>query len=299
MSASRPHRINLTRDLKRLCARNRDGSYATQAARRYILGLCAEQLKEAGFYNLSPLGLKPKHVECLTKRWLSEGKSSGMIKNRMTHLRWWAEKVNKQNVIARNNTTYGIPDRQYVTNQSKAVALPEKQLAKVNDERLRCSLKLQQVFGLRREECLKFQPAYADQGDKLVLKASWTKGGKAREILIHTAAQRLVLSEAYRLAGKASMIPPDKKYVEQLHRYEGMTKSGGLSKLHGLRHAYAQARYKELIGWVCPALGGKNSKELTSMEKQIDRKTRFQISQELGHEREEITAGAVIYYIFK
>jgi len=290
MSASRPRRINLTRELKRLCARNRDGAYATQAARRHILILCAEQLKEAGFYNLSPLGLKPKHVEYLTKRWLAEGKSAGTIKNRMTHLRWWAEKVNKQNVIARNNTDYGVPDRQYVTNQSKAVVLPEEQLAKINDERLRCSLTLQQVFGLRREECLKFQPTYADRGDRLILKASWTKGGKAREIPIRTDVQRAVLDEAHRLAGKASLIPSDKKYVEQLRRYEGMTKSVGLSKLHGLRHAYAQARYKELTGWDCPALGGKSRQSLTASEKQVDRRVRLTISRELGHEREEITA---------
>ncbi|GAB3112559.1 hypothetical protein GCM10027217_41860 [Pseudomaricurvus hydrocarbonicus] len=30
----------------------------------------------------------------------------------------------------------------------------------------------------------------------------------------------------------------------------------GLSKLHGLRHAYAQERYRELTGWNAPANGG-------------------------------------------
>ena len=41
------------------------------------------------------------------------------------------------------------------------------------------SLELQQAFGLRREEAMKFQPSFADQGDHIRLKGSWTKGGKA------------------------------------------------------------------------------------------------------------------------
>lgn len=40
------------------------------------------------------------------------------------------------------------------------------------------SLQLQQAFGLRREESIKFQPRYADRGDHIALKGSWTKGGR-------------------------------------------------------------------------------------------------------------------------
>jgi len=290
MAQRRAKHINLSRELKRLCTRNRDGSYQTQANRWDMLSLCARQLKEEGIYNLTPQGLKPKHVELLVNRWLLEQKSPGTIKNRMSGLRWWAEKVGKQNVLARDNANYGIPDRKYVTNQSKAAELPDEKLAKISDPLIRCALELQRAFGLRREECLKFQPTYADQGDKLVLKASWTKGGKAREIPIRNTDQRSVLKKAHALAKKGSMIPPDKKYVAQLHRYEGMTKAAGLSKMHGLRHAYAQARYQELTGQACPACGGKKSRELSKGEKQKDQKARLLISKELGHEREEITA---------
>ena len=73
-------------------------------------------------------------------------------------------------------------------------------------------------------------------------------------------------------------------------RYEGLTKSVGLSKLHGLRHAYAQARYEELTGWACPACGGKTRRALTPQQRQQDYAVRVKISRELGHEREEITA---------
>ena len=290
MTTQRSKHINLERELKRLCERNRDGSYATQANRKDVLRLCARQLKAAGIYNLPPQGLKPKHVQRLVQHWLTEGRSPGTIKNRMSALRWWAEKIGKQNVVARDNIHYGIPDRQYVTNESKAKTLAEEKLAKVSDARIRCSLELQRAFGLRREECLKFQPRYADRGDHIALKASWTKGGKERTIPIRNDVQRAVLKKAHTLAGHGSMIPPDKMYVEQLHRYEGMTKQAGLSKMHGLRHTYAQERYRELTGWDCPACGGKPSKELSPEEKAIDKRARLQISKELGHERESITA---------
>lgn len=50
------------------------------------------------------------------------------------------------------------------------------------------SLELQREFGLRREEAVKLVPRLADQGDRLVLKDSWTKGGgKPREVPIRTA----------------------------------------------------------------------------------------------------------------
>ncbi len=104
-------------------------------------------------------------------------------------------------------------------------------LAKVKDTYIRMSLELQQAFGLRREESIKFVPSYADRGDRLVLKDSWTKGGKAREIPIRTDAQRQVLDRARQVAGRGSLIPANRNYVQQLRTYEGHTSRAGLSKL--------------------------------------------------------------------
>ncbi|MFA5810262.1 MAG: phage integrase N-terminal domain-containing protein [Thermoleophilia bacterium] len=53
-------------------------------------------------------GLKPKHVEGFVERWKMEGLAAGTIKNRMAELRWWAEKIGRQNVVARDNNRYGI-----------------------------------------------------------------------------------------------------------------------------------------------------------------------------------------------
>ena len=55
--------------------------------------------------------------------------------------------------------------------------------------------------------------------------------------------------------------------------------------MHGLRHAYAQDRYKELTGWLCPAAGGPVARELISEQRERDREARLTFSRELGYER--------------
>ena len=281
---------DLNYQLKQLCRNCREGAYGTQSKREYMLTLIANQLHAIGYRGMSAQSLKPKHVEALVKQWFAEGLSTGTIKNRMAAIRWWAQKVNKQNVVARSNEHYGIPDRRFVTNESKAKTVTGEQLEKVRDEHVRMSLELQQAFGLRREEAMKFQPSFADRGDHLVLKGSWTKGGRERTIPVRTEAQREVLNRARRLAGLGSLIPSNRNYRQHVRVYEGNTLRAGLSQMHGLRHAYAQHRYEELTGWPCPAAGGPVARDLTPEQRERDREARLTISHELGHEREQVTA---------
>ena len=281
---------DLNYQLKQLCRHCREGAYGTQNKRERMLTLMANQLHALGYRGMAARSLKPKHVESLVKLWFGQDLSIGTIKNRMAVIRWWSHKVDKQNVVARSNEHYGIPDRRFVTNESKAKTVTRSQLDKVRDEHVRMSLELQQAFGLRREEAMKFQPSFADRGDHLVLKASWTKGGRERTIPVRTEAQRDVLNRARRLAGLGSLIPSNRNYVQQLRIYEGNTLRAGLSRMHGLRHGYAQNRYEELTGWKAPAAGGPESKALTSEQREADRRARLTISRELGHEREAVTA---------
>ena len=211
---------DLNYELKKLCLRNSDGSYATQYARERILTMIANQLHEMGFRDLQAKSLKPKHVQALVERWKAEALSPGTIKNRMTELRWWAEKITKQNVIARDNDQYGIAKRQYVTNVSRARELTAEDLAKVTDPYTQLSLELQAAFGLRREESIKIRPQWADRDDRLVLMASWTKGGREREIPISTPEQRGLLDTAKRFAGNGSLISKGMSYVQQLNRFK-------------------------------------------------------------------------------
>ena len=277
------------RDLANMLKRNKDGSYSTQAARHTILMQAANRLRELGFVNLSGQSLKTKHVDALVKSWLEENLSSGTIKNRLSHIRWWAEKINKQNIVARDNTHYGIENRRYVTNKDKSTSI-EGKLAKIKDPLVVASLRLQEAFGLRREESIKFQPRWADLGDKIHLKDTWCKGGRPREVPITSNEQRELLDELKKMVGSGSLIPPDKRYIDQLNRFRGLCQRAGIENVHGLRHAYAQKRYKDLTGRDCPNKGGLKSKELSESQKKENMKARLTISRELGHNREEITA---------
>jgi integrase len=160
--------------------------------------------------------------------------------------------------------------------------------ARVRDEHVRMSLELQQAFGLRRDEAMKFQPSFADRGDHLVLKASWTKGGRERTVPVRTEAQRELLNRARHLVGLGSLIPSNRNYRQQMRIYEGNTCRAGLSKMHGPRHAYAQNRYEELTGWKAPAAGGPEAKTLSQEQREQDREARLIISRELGHDREAV-----------
>mgnify|MGYP001826761014 CR=1 FL=1 len=276
-----PSSENTVRDLnyqlKQMCRRNKDGSFTTQRDRERLLTQIADRLHALGYRHMSAQSLKPKHVEALVKSWQGEGLSAGAMKNRLSAVRWWAQKVDRQNVVARSNDHYGVPNRQFVTNTSKARTVGFQELDRVRDSRVRMSLELQQAFGLRREEAIKFMPDYADRGDHIVLKESWTKGSKARAIPVRTEAQRALLDRVHRLAGKGSLIPSAKTYRQQLRVYEAETSRAGLSKMHGLRHAYAQTRYQELTGWQAPAAGGPRVGALTPAQRELDRQARLTI----------------------
>ncbi|MGH8605179.1 MAG: integrase, partial [Gammaproteobacteria bacterium] len=81
-----------------------------------------------------------------------------------------------------------------------------------------------------------------------------------------------------------------RNYDARRRVYEAQTRKAGLSKMHGLRHEYAQRRYAELTGWEAPVRGGPSSRDLNEEQKRIDREARLIISHELGHERIQVTA---------
>ena len=281
---------DLNYQLKQLCQHNRDGGYSTQAGRSRTLSLIANQLHELGYRRMTAQSLKRKHVEALVQLWKKQGISTGTIKNRLSVLRWWAKKIGKPNVVARDNEAYGIGRRTYVSNATKAQELDQSKLAEITDPNVHLSVRLQAAFGLRREEAIKFNPSYADQGDHIRLKSGWTKGGRPRTMPITNDAQRELLEEAKVLAKGGALIPPHLKYVQQLRRYERQLRNVGLVKLHGLRHAYAQRRYEELTGWKSPAAGGPASKSLDPDQRALDREVRELLARELGHGRESISA---------
>ncbi len=280
---------DLNFQLKILCNRAKDGSFATQADRLYLLNIAANDLHDIGHRGLDYRNLNSKHINALLTHWKQQGLTAGTLKNRMAALRWWLEKIGKPNLIPKNNDALNIEPRQYVTKENKAISLSDDVLDSIPDINIRCSLELQKAFGLRREEALKFQPAYSIQEDEILLKGSWCKGGRPRSVPIRNDYQRAVLKRARLIAGLGSMIPPRLKFAQQVKKYENICRQHGLSKMHGLRHKYAQTRYEELTGWKAPKDGGPTKKELSPEQQIKDKEVRKLIAEELGHGRIDVT----------
>ena len=280
---------DLTMDLTRMCRHNRDGSYGTQKNRQRGLAAMASDLRKLGYKLPDAKSLKTKHVGALVEHWQSADLDDATIRNRLTWLRWWAQRVDKPNVVERDNAAYGLSSRpEDPVNRAQRLDLMKFHL--VTDPLIRASILLQVGFGLRREEAIKFTPSYAIQPTRIVLKSSWTKGGRARWIPITEEYQRWVLDQVRRaVPGNGSLIPPSATYVDQLRRYEYQTLNAGLRNTHGFRHAYTQRRYKALTGWPCPLAGGKRRHQMTEEERARDNAARAQISAELGHGRLAIT----------
>lgn len=275
----------LSANFEKLCERNRDGSHATQAERGISLNRIANLLHARGCKVRGARGLKPHHHAIL----VSEIKhlEPATQKNIMSHWRWALDKAGKAGMVPKSNAAVGIPNRKD-KGENRAITLDMKAVNKMTCAHARMSVRLMAAFGLRREEAIKIKPGMADQGNKLALDGPWTKGGKYREIPIRTERQRALLNEAKALAGNGSLIPANVNFKKQRERLEYQTRQkAGMKGKHGLRHKYAQVRYATETGWRCPKDGGPT--KLTPEQQRIDAQVRLMISQELGHERPDIT----------
>lgn len=282
---------NLRKNIIDTLKTNNDGSFSTQANRKRILMMCVDELSKKYGNKLQVTDLKGRHINHLLREWKNDGVSTGTLKNRMSHLRWLSRKIGNDGLI-KDNATYGIEDRKYITNVDKSINVTPSQLSQLSPY-IRQSVELQKAFGLRREEATKFQPSFALGGYDphnapiVRIKPQWAKGGRYREIPITTDAQREALANAFVLAGNGSLIPSERTYKDHISKFEHETAAIGLGQTHGLRHLYAQNRYKELTGFGCPAVGG--IRELSKVEKERDLSARQQISNELGHNRLSVT----------
>ena len=278
--------MSLQYHFKGLMNHNKDGSFSTQRDRSSILLMCASQIREGGFKLLYPRQLKQKHMNYLVERWKSEELSPSTIKNRTSNLRWLAEKIQK-NSIVKSNDDYGIDKRQFATQIDKSTVLDER-VDKIASENIKDALRLADLFGLRREEALKFTPELSCQlPDRIVFKKG-TKGGFERYVLIRTEAQRTLVKTLKERYPTGSLIPKSFNYNQYKDKYANAVRGSGLGNGHGLRHGYAQGRYEELTGWKCSVKGGLKYQEMDEKSKKIDREVRLQISKEIGHRRIDV-----------
>jgi hypothetical protein len=278
---------SLNLDLKNLTRRCGEGSLATQAIRARGLQQIADELHELGYKVKAARNLAPKHVHALVGSWKASGISDATIRNRLGWVRWWSEKVGKASLLPKSNDIFGLsPREKFCGNKAKELT---RDVLDALDPRVSLALQAERLFGLRREEALKMRPRTADQGDRLVLQPSWTKGGRYREIPVWHERQRQLLDDLHRVCGDGCLIGPGRNYVKALKHYENNTLKHGVRNAHGYRHRYAQWRYKTLTGWDCPAAGGPTVNQMTPQQERRDRHARLRISSELGHGRLDIT----------
>lgn len=275
--------------MKELTRRHGEGSQWTQAGRHRTLQAIGRELQAEGYQLRHARNLKPRHVTALLDRWKKDGIAHATIRNRLGNLRWLAEKIGKPGLLPKSNESFGLEERTPFQGL-KAKPLDRARLATITDARIQLALRLQQAFGLRREEALKFRPSFADKGTYLALKPSWTKGGRYREIPLTDPRQRALLDEVWDLCGHGSLIPDGQTFHQFRKAYDNATLRAGLRNNHGLRHWYACWRYKALLGRLPPALGGPTCDGLGPEACRHEYFVRLQVSRELGHNRVDVTA---------
>lgn len=269
-----------------------------QTRRDYLLGL-TKMVRDlhAGGYQISLISnLNTKHVHYLLDRWTKEGMSAATIKNRLSQLRYLAKLLKKPDLLPASNIELNVPKRSYISTKSKAIN--NFDYTRFKDPFIQFSVRLQQEFGLRREESIKFIVSSADQGKYIRLQDSWTKGKIERTIPVKHPAQRALLNELHSvMARDQSLIPEGKTYAEQKKLYDEEVHLSGYKNLHGLRHAYAQKCYHELTasltnskGWKAPFAGGPARSSLSKADRIVDGKARLIISGLMGHCRMQISA---------
>lgn len=270
-------------------------AYASQADMRHMLFRCVKDLHQLGFKIGHIKGLQPKHIYALVVLWKTQNKNTATIKNYMSKLRRTTLLLGNPKLIKQNNDAYNISKRSYIPTHNKAIHNID--LSTCADPYIRLSLEGQALFGLRREESMKFTLSEALHDNTIHIKPSWTKGGVGRILEITNSAQQKWLDKVAHLVNPGeSLIPSNRSYKQHLSHYQKQTARMGLHKLHGLRHAYAQRRYRELTtyfdknqrGLISPIEGGKHYKDMTTYEKYLDNKARQIISIDLGHCRKNI-----------
>jgi len=196
----------------------------------------------------------------------------------------------------------GIQKRIYIATENKAATGAghiNAQLAA--GDRISSLLALQRAFGIRFKESALLNAKAALKEAKIkgfISVKAGTKGGRKRAVPCSPAGIT-ALEQAVTVQDERSMVPKTMTYVEFRQECYAIAGEKGFV-FHSERHAYAQARYREITGAPSPIEAGWPRKErfnklaeylnINKTEaKEIDKSARQIISIELGHSRVEIT----------
>ncbi len=272
-------------------------SFATQDKRADVLYAGFKRLHELNFRMEAVTSLRGKHIDALAKDWHARGFSASTLHNNLSIFRMFAEWIGKAGMV-RGVDHYlgsGTTARSSIAREDKTwsgrdvnVAAKLEQVRQ-KDERIALQLQLQLAFGLRAREAMQLRPHLADKGTYLSVTHG-TKGGRDRVEQIRAPEQRAVLELAKKFCAtpSSSTSDPQRKLSQWKNHYYlvvrscGITRKDGITS-HGLRHQYANERYRELTGSDSPLRGG------APVDRDTDRAAREVVAEELGHSREDVT----------
>lgn len=297
-------RASLAAVLKEHNGARHDGavaSFATQDKRADVLYAGFARLRELGFRMETVTSLRGKHIEALVKDWKVRKLSASTLQNNLSIFRTFAGWIGKSGMV-RGIEHYlgsGTTVRSSIAREDKSWSTRGVDVAakiaqvRQKDERVALQLELQLAFGLRAREAMQLRPSLADKGTYLSITHG-TKGGRDRVEPIRTAEQRALLERAKTFCTTLSSSTSDpcrklsqwKNHYYQVVRLCGITRKDGITS-HGLRHQYANERYRELTGADAPVRGG------APVDCAADHAAREVVAEELGHGRVDVTT----YYL--
>jgi site-specific recombinase XerD len=286
-----------------LAIKGSGGSHKTRYNHlREALNFC-RTLRNAGFGVQKWENLTGKHVAAVVGLWRSKGLAVSTIKEYLSGVRV-ALRFYGNDRVASANAAFGIGNRTYVTNIDKSVPQPAFEQAiqslrnsdQADHHRVAAQLLLQRYLGLRREESYKFSPTHAVLKDNRIFITDGTKGGRDR--IIQEPGEKAWSAVAYArsvLLGRNTMsqMMSERQWSNFYYRTiraVGLSKEQVGASSHGLRHAYAHERYRQLAGFEPPAKFGSKAEFRTNAERvageswrAFDSQARTILKGELGH----------------
>jgi site-specific recombinase XerD len=272
-------------------------SFATQDKRADVLYAGFRRLRELNFRMETVMSLRGKHIEALAKDWEARRLSASTLQNNLSIFRTFAEWIGKAGMV-RGIEHYlgsGMAARSSIARDDKTWSgrgvdfTAKVDEVRQKDVRVALQLELQLAFGLRAREAMQLRPYLADKGTYLSVTHG-TKGGRDRVEPIRTAEQRALLDRAKAFCATLSSSTSDpcrklsqwKNHYYQVVRSCGITRKDGIIS-HGLRHQYANERYRELTGADSPVRRG------AAVDREADHAAREVVAKELGHSRADVT----------
>lgn len=275
-------------------------SDATAAGRAQVLRQGFRILHQLGYKLRDPANFANRHMQVLAMHWEEAGLSASEIQRRFSMFRAFAAWIGKAGMIGPAGQYLRDPARarrSYVARTPKGwtglgVDVEEK-LAHVadRDRRVAVQLALQWAFGLRAREAWLLHPRLADRGTHLAV--NWgTKGGRQRTVPITEPIHGQLLELAKRWANEStgSLIPDGRSLKAWKAHFYRVCRDCGIARAtgfvaHGLRHDFANAIYKSLVGVDAPVYGG----DKPVLDRNGDRLVRQVVAEHLGHSRPQIS----------